>query len=156
MSVRGFLAWYLTAVVLITGAGISAYRALLRLHVAASQTVVSGPTSTSMDALQVPPLSAQTPRADSDPGVRRRAAATPRVSLQHRPKLMLARHTRLRHPLAVRSVHRDLSAYQPPGPYEPEPPPGYPPLAPRYADPAYYPYPNYYVSYPPYGYYRGF
>ena len=153
MTTRGFLMWYVGAVIVVGGAGASAYQALLRLHaatpaapVAVAQADVPPPTSAIPTLAPAP----EPPQAASLPKLRPHLAATSKSLPLHR-KRVAAGHAPVRRPNAIVSARREIPPDSP-WAYPPPPPPG---LG-YYAYPARYPYPGYYPYYPRYGYYRTF
>jgi hypothetical protein len=114
MSVRGFVGRHPTAVVLIGAGDISAYRRLLRPHVAAPRIVTSVPAGSAEELLPVlTTASAQAPRASCETGHRRNAAVTPKASSQHHPRPVLAARRPPHRAVAIRLVRWDMTAYPP-------------------------------------------
>ena len=173
MTLRGFLACYLGAVVVIGGVGASAYQELRHRHAALEAVATAKPVALA-DATHeatpppAPPLDATvTPRtpapivAAAPPPARALPKLRPHVptAVASNPKpwpRVAVTHAPVRQP--PRTAHTEVarneaSNYQPP-PYGP------PPEMQYYASPAHYPYGGYYGGYgyypPRYGYYRSY
>jgi hypothetical protein len=173
MTLRGFLACYLGAVVVAGGVGASAYQGLRHRHAAMEAQAMPKPVAVAEaipDATPppAPPVAAtQTPRVPAPvvaavpptaralPKLRPHAAAAvasnpkpwPRVAVTHAPAHQ-----------PPRTAHNEVARNEPPM-YQPQPY-GPPPEMQYYASPAHYPYGGYYGGYgyypPRYGYYRSY
>ena len=172
MTLRGFLACYLGAVVVVGGVGASAYQGLRQRHAAMDALTTPKPVTVAeatQDATPtpappvatVPPLApprvvaAAQPAARALPKLRPHVATAvpsnpkpwPRVAVTHAPP---------RQP--PRTAHNEVARNEAPN-YQP-PPYGPPPEMQYYASPAHYPYGGYYGGYgyypPRYGYYRSY
>jgi hypothetical protein len=157
MTLRGFLACYLGAVVIVGGVGASAYQGLQRRHAAIEAVATPKPvavaeaTQDTTPAAVPAPATVATPPAPAlvapatAPGARPlpklRPHVTTTVAANPKPWPRVASvHTTMHQPPRV--AHNEVPAYQP-QPYGP------PPEMQYYASPAYYPYGGYYG----YGYY---
>jgi hypothetical protein len=173
MTLRGFLACYLGAVVVVGGVGASAYQGLRNRHAALEAVATPKPVAVAEatpDATpppapphaaaltppaHVPVVAATPPAARALPKLRPHVATAvasnpkpwPRVTVTHAPA---------RQP--PRTVHNEVARNEAPN-YQP-PPYGPPPEMQYYASPAHYPYGGYYGGYgyypPRYGYYRSY
>jgi hypothetical protein len=169
MRLRGFLACYLGAVVIIGGVGASAYQGLQHRHaamealakpkpvaVAEATTEATPPPAPLAAAAVTPPapvVAAAPPTARALPKLRPHVATA--VASNPKPWPRVA-HGPARQP--PRTAHNEVARNEPPM-YQPQP---YspPPEIQYYASPAHYPYGGYYGGYgyypPRYGYYRSY
>jgi len=150
MTARGFLMWYLGAVVFVGTAGAGTYQALQRLHAKPDAPVPIAAAETPTEP-HAPAVAAATPAAlTALPKLRPPLAAAMRpIPSDH--KQALAAHTPSHRRTAVASAHRPPPAERT-WAYPPPPPPGYG----YYTYGARYPYPGYDPYYQRYGYYRSF
>jgi hypothetical protein len=167
MTMRGFLAWYLGAVMVVGAAGASTYHVLLQRH-AAAETAAAKPIAvadeTPPEAL--PPIatpsgpgSAATKRWDEpshvmrEPRLRPHVAVATRPALRHPLRTVAAAHAAPHRPTVV-ATRREVPIYRP-APYAPSALRS-PPAVGYYPYVAYDPYTGYYSYYPRTGYYRSF
>ena len=157
MTLRGFLACYLGAVVIVGGVGASAYQGLQRRHAAMEAAATPKPVAVAEATQDTAPVPVQAPAAVAAPPMPTPVAPVAAPSARPLPKLrphgtttvaanpkpwprVASAHTTVHQPPRV--VHNEAPVYQP-QPYGP------PPEMQYYASPAYYPYGSYYG----YGYY---
>jgi hypothetical protein len=172
MTLRGFVACYLGAVVVVGGVGASAYQGLRHRHAAMDALTTPKPVEVA-DATHdatpppappvavLPPLAparvvaAAPPAARALPKLRPHVATAVPSNPKPWPRVAVA-HAPAHQP--PRATHNDVARNEPPS-YQP-PPYGPPPEMQYYASPAHYPYGGYYGGYgyypPRYGYYRSY
>jgi hypothetical protein len=169
MTLRGFVACYLGAVVVVGGVGASAYQGLRHRHAAmdalttpkpvevADATHDATPPPAAPPVAMLPPLAparvvaAAPPAARALPKLRPHVATAVPSNPKPWPRVAVA-HAPAHQP--PRATHNDVARNEPPS-YQP-PPYGPPPEMQYYASPAHYPYGGYGYYPPRYGYYRSY
>jgi len=171
MTLRGFLACYLGAVVVIGGVGASAYQGLRHRHAAPEAVATPKPIAVAEATPEAPPpptppvaaavtppapvVAAAPPTARALPKLRPHVATAVASNPKSWPRVA-ATHAPAHQP--PRTAHNEVARNEPPI-YQPQPY-GPPPEMQYYASPARYPYGGYYGGYgyypPRYGYYRSY
>jgi hypothetical protein len=173
MTLRGFLACYLGAVVVVGGVGASAYQGLRHRHAAMDALTTPKPVAVAevthdatpppsapnaaaiTPARPAPAVASAPPAARAVPKLRPHVATAATANPKPWPRVAVA-HTPAHQ--APRTAHNEIARNEAPN-YQPQPY-GPPPEMQYYASPAHYPYGGYYGGYgyypPRYGYYRSY